>query len=122
MKRCKETTSLLSPAGLGNAYTNACQKTKKFADDARNHSSFAPAAIPKGQPTCVTIDTSYGRQQTFTGLATAQHTNSMICVPKLVTHPIEDANVESSTKNVVVESSREIESPSSHDSSNQHTS
>ena len=46
----------------------------------------------------------------------------MICVPKLVTHPTEDANVESPTENMDEESSREIESPSSHDISNQRAS
>ena len=74
--------------------------------------------IPKGQPTHVTIENSDGRQQTLTGLATTHHTNLMICVPKLVTHPAEDANVESSTETMDVESSREIEPPSPHDTVN----
>ena len=44
--------------------------------------------------------------------------NSKIYVPKLVPHPAKDANVESSTENMDVESSRGIESPSSHNISN----
>ena len=41
--------------------------------------------------------------------------NSTIHVPKLVIHPTEDANAKSSTENMDVESSREIEPPSSHE-------
>ena len=40
--------------------------------------------------------------------------NSKIYVPKLVPHPAKDANAESSTENMHVESSRRIESPPSH--------
>ena len=43
-------------------------------------------------------------------------------MPKLVTHPAEDANAESSTENMDVESSKEIKPPSSHDISNEHAS
>ena len=111
---CKETTTLPSHAGFGSSCTNVCRETKKIADNARNDSSFAPATIPQGQPTHVTIDNSDGRQQTLTGLATIHYTNSTICVPKLVTHPIETANVESSNEYTDIESSRKIESPSSH--------
>ena len=106
MTGCKETTNLLSRAVFGSSYTNVCRETKKLADDARNDSSFALATIPKGQPTHVNINNSDSRQQTLTGLATTHHTNSTIFVPKLVTHPAEDANTESSTENV--ESSRRV--------------
>ena len=41
---------------------------------------------------------------------------------KLVTHPAEDGNAESSTENMNVESSRRSESPLSHDISNEHAS
>ena len=54
---------------------------KKLSDDTRNDSSFAPATIPKGQPTHVTTDNSDGRQQTLTELATTHHTNSTISRP-----------------------------------------
>ena len=70
----------------------------------------------------VTIGNSDGLQQTLTGLATTHHTNSTIYVTKLVTHPAEDANAESSTENMNVESSRGIDSTSSHDISNEHAS
>ena len=106
MTGCKETTNLLSRVVFGSSYTNVCRETKKLADDARNDSSFALATIPKGQPTHVNINNSDSRQQTLTGLATTHHTNSTIFVPKLVTHPAEDANTESSTENV--ESSRRV--------------
>ena len=97
-------------------------KSRSFYD-ARNDSSLAPATIPKGQPTHVTIDNSDGRQQTLTRLAATHHTNSTIYAPKLVTHPAEDVNAESSTENMDVESSREIEtSSSSHDISNEQAS
>ena len=79
---------------------------KKHSDYTRNDSSFAPAAIPKRESTYVTIDNSDGRQQTLTGLATTHHTYSTISMPKLVTHPIEDTDAESSTENMDVESSR----------------
>ena len=104
----KETTNILSRAGFVSWYTNVYRETKKLADDARNYSSFTPATIPKEQPTHVTIDKSDSRQQTLTRLATIHHTNSTIYVPKLVTHPTENANAESSTENMDIESSREI--------------
>ena len=46
----------------------------------------------------------------------------MIYVPKLVTHPAEDANAESSTENMNIEYFREIETLPSHDISNDHAS
>ena len=122
MTGCKETMNLLSRAGFGSSYTNVCSETKKLADDARNYSSFAPATISKGQLKHVTNDNSDRRQQTLTGLATTHYTNSTIYVPKLVTTPAEDANAESSNENTDIESSREIETPSSHDISNEHAS
>ena len=122
MTGCKETMNLLSRAGFGSSYTNACWETKKLADDARNNSSFAPATIPKGQPTDITIDNSDGCQQTLTGLATTHHTNLTLSVPKLVIHLAEDANAKSSTENMSMKSSREIETLSSHDISNEHAS
>ena len=122
MTGCKEMPNLLSCAGFGSSCTNECQETKKLSDDARNYSSFTPAMIPKGQPMHVTTDNSNGHLQTLTGLATTHHTNSAISVPKLVTHPAEDANAESSTENMDVESSRGIESLSSHNISNEHAS
>ena len=67
-----------------------------------------------GQTMHVIIDTSDGRQETLTRLATTHHMNFKIYVPKLVPHPAKDANAESSTENMHVESSRRIESPSSH--------
>ena len=91
--------------------------------NARNDSSLAPSTIPKGQPTHVTIDNSDGHQQTLTRLAATHHTNSTIYVPKFVTHPTEDMNAEPSTENMDIESSREIETPSSsHDISNEQAS
>ena len=71
---------------------------KTLADDARNDSSFAPATIPKGQPAHATIDNSNDRQKTLTRLATTHHTNCTIYLSKLVTHPAEDANAESSSR------------------------
>ena len=114
MTKCKETTNLLSLAGFGSSYTNVCRKTKKIADDGRNNST-----ISKEQPVCVTIDNSDDCQQTLAGFATTHYTNSTIYVPNLVTHSAEDTNAESSTENMDVESSRDIESPSSHDISNE---
>ena len=115
-------TNLLSHAGFGSSYTNVCRETKKLADDARNDSSFSPAKIPKGQPTSVTINNSNGCQQTVTGFATTHHMNSTIHVPKLVIHPAEDPNAKPFTENMDVESSREIDSPSSHEFSNENAS
>ena len=43
-------------------------------------------------------------------------------MPKLFTHSEEDANAESSTENMDIESSKRIETRSSHDISNEHTS
>ena len=122
MAGCKESANLLSRAIFGRSYSNVCREMKKFADNARNDSSFSPARIPKGQPTHVTIDNSDGCWQTLTGLAITHHTNSTIYVPKLFNHPEEDANAESSTENMDIESSRMIETRSSHDISNEHTS
>ena len=122
MTGCKETTNLLSCAGIGSSYTTVSREMKKLADDARNNSSLAPATIPRGQPTHITIDKSDVRQQTSIGLARTHHANSTIYVPKLVTHPAEDANTESSAENIDLESSKGIESSSSHDISNEHAS
>ena len=122
MTGCKETTNLLSCASFGNSYTNLCPETKKLLDDARNDSSFATATIPKRQPMHVTIDNSDGRQETLTGIVTTHHTNSTIYVPKLVNNLAEDANAVFSTENMDIEYSREIETPSSHDISNEHAS
>ena len=122
MTGCKETTNLLSRAGIGSSYTNVYREMKKLANDARNNSSLAPTTIPRGQPMHITIDKSDGRQQTSTGLATTHHVNSTIYVPKLVTHSAEDANAESSPENMDVESSKGIESPSADDISNEHAS
>ena len=90
MPACKQTTNLLSCAGVGNSYTNVCRETKKIADYARNDSSLAPATIPKGKSTPVTTDNSDGRQQTLTRIAT-HHTNSKIYVPRLVIYPAEES-------------------------------
>ena len=78
--------------------------------------------IPKGQPATITIDNCEGGLQTLTGLATTHHTNLTIYEQKLVTHHAEDANAESSTENMDVETFRKIESPSSHDIINEHAS
>ena len=74
------------------------------------------------QPTHVNVNNSDSRQKTLTGFTTTHYTNSTIYLPKLVTHSAEDANVESSTENMDVESSRGIESPSLHDISHEHAS
>ena len=55
----KEVTNPLSCAGFSSSNTNVCQEMKKLADDARN-ASLAPATIPKGQPTHITIDNLEG--------------------------------------------------------------
>ena len=56
----------------------------------------------------VTIDNSFACQQTLTGFATHSHMNLIIYVLKLIAHSAEDTNVESSTENMDVESSRGI--------------
>ena len=98
------------------------RETKKLAGDARNDSSLAPATIPKVQPKHVNINNSDNRQQTLAGLATTHHTILTVYLLKLVTHSVENANVESSNENMDLESSRGIESPSLHDINNEHAS
>ena len=102
----KETKNLLSRAGFSSSNINVYREPKKLADDARNDTSFATAAIPKEQTTHVTIDISDGRQQTLTTHARTYHTNSTIyCACKKVGHLTEDTNAESSAENMDVEGS-----------------
>ena len=124
MTGCKFTTNLLGRTCFDNSYTDACWKTKRLADDIRNAKiklkkfnlfKYALAMIPKGQPMHVTIDNSDGHQQALAVLVTTHPTNSMIYLPKLVTHPVEGTNPESSNEYMDVESSRGFESPWSHD-------
>ena len=114
MTGCKLTMNLLSRTSFDNSYSDAYWKTKKLADDIRNAKfklkkfklfSYALVTIPKGKPMHVTINNSDGRQQALAVLVTTHHTNSMIYLPKLVTHPAEGTNRESSTEYMGVEPS-----------------
>ena len=127
MAGCKLTMNLLSRTCFDNSYSDAYWETKKLADDIINYKfklkkfkllSYALVTIPKGKPMHVTINNSDGRQQALAVLVTTHHTNSMIYLPKLVTHPAEGRNPESSTEYMDVEPFRGFESPWSHDISN----
>ena len=102
-------TNLPSRAGFGSSYINACQEIKKPTNN-KKYFLFQQQYLKDNQRTSPSITPTIVSKFVI-------QINSTIYVPKLGTHPTEDANAESSAEIMDVESSKGIESPSSHDNS-----